>query len=61
MNTPLINDPVFDAKIKARTPAGRWGKPEEVAHAALFFASKGADFVTGQLIAVDGGILSALM
>ena len=61
MNTPLINDPVFDGKIKARTPAGRWGKPEEVAHAALFFASKGADFVTGQLIAVDGGILAALM
>ena len=61
MNTPLINDPVFDGKIKTRTPAGRWGKPEEVAHAALFFASKGADFVTGQLLAVDGGILAALM
>lgn len=61
MNTPLINDKVFNAKIIERTPAGRWGKPEEVAHAALFLASKGANFITGQCIAVDGGILANLM
>ncbi|MBO6258366.1 MAG: glucose 1-dehydrogenase [Succinivibrio sp.] len=60
MNTPLIQDEKFNKFICDRTPAGRWGKPEEVAHAALFFASKGADFITGQLIAVDGGILAAL-
>lgn len=61
MNAPLIADKVFNDKIVTRTPAARWGKPEEVAHAALFFASKGADFVTGQELAVDGGILAALM
>ncbi len=60
MNTPLMNDPKFNQFIIDRTPAGRWGQPSEVAHAALFFASKGADFITGQLIAVDGGILAAL-
>ncbi|MCR5536246.1 MAG: SDR family oxidoreductase [Succinivibrio sp.] len=60
MNTPLIQDPKFNQFIIDRTPAGRWGQPSEVAHAALFFASKGADFITGQLIAVDGGILAAL-
>ncbi len=60
MNTPLIEDKKFNQFIIDRTPAGRWGKPEEVAQAALFLASKGANFITGQLIAVDGGILAAL-
>lgn len=60
MNTPLIEDPKFNKFICDRTPAGRWGKPEEVAQAVLFLASPAADFITGQLIAVDGGILAAL-
>ena len=61
MNTPLIEDKVFNERIINRTPVHRWGRPDEVAHAALFFASKGADFITGQALAVDGGILAALM
>ena len=61
MNTPLIADAEFNAKIINRPPAGRWGKPAEIASAALFFASSGSDFITGQEIAVDGGILAALM
>jgi gluconate 5-dehydrogenase len=61
MNAPLIADKEFNAKIVGRTPAARWGKPEEVAQAALFLASKGADFITGQALAVDGGILANLM
>ena len=60
MNTPLIEDEKFNKFICDRTPAGRWGQPREVAQAVLFLASPAADFITGQLIAVDGGILAAL-
>jgi 2-dehydro-3-deoxy-D-gluconate 5-dehydrogenase len=42
-------------EILARTPAGRWGQPEEVAGAAVFLASPASDFVTGTTIRVDGG------
>ena len=60
MNTALIEDEKFNKFICDRTPQGRWGKPEEVAAAALFFATPGADFITGQVLAVDGGILASL-
>jgi 2-deoxy-D-gluconate 3-dehydrogenase len=42
-------------EIVARTPAGRWGLPEDVAGAAVFLASHASDFVTGETIRVDGG------
>jgi 2-deoxy-D-gluconate 3-dehydrogenase len=42
-------------EILARTPAGRWGQPAEVAGTAVFLASRAADFVTGTTIRVDGG------
>lgn len=60
MNTALIEDEKFNRFICERTPQGRWGKPEEVAAAALFFATPAANFITGQVLAVDGGILAAL-
>jgi gluconate 5-dehydrogenase len=60
LNTSLAADPKFDAWIKARTPAGRWGQPEEVVGAAVFLASPASDFVNGQVIYVDGGVLAAL-
>lgn len=60
MNVPLQQDTAFNDFIINRTPAKRWGSPEDVAAAAVFLASPGADFVTGQFIAVDGGILAAL-
>ncbi len=47
--------PDFDQKIVARTPAGRWGKPEDFAGIAVFLASRASDFVTGAEILVDGG------
>lgn len=60
LNTSLKNDAKFDAWITGRTPAGRWGNPDDLAGAAVFLASKASDFVTGQVVYVDGGILAAL-
>lgn len=54
----LREDPAFDAWVRSRTPLGRWGKPEDLAAAAVFLASPGADFVTGQILYVDGGWLA---
>ncbi len=48
----------FNDLVMTRTPAGRWGEPEDVANAAIFLASKAADFVNGQVLYVDGGILA---
>ena len=45
--------------IISRTPAGRWGTPEDLVGAAVFLASAAADFVNGQIIYVDGGLLSS--
>jgi len=50
----------FNEFIIKRTPARRWGKPEELAGAAIFLASKASDFVNGHILYVDGGILATL-
>ena len=46
----------FDAFIIAKTPAGRWGNPEDLAGPAVFLSSSASDFVNGQILYVDGGI-----
>lgn len=56
----LHDDPDFDAWLRARTPAGRWGDVEELVGAAVFLASRASDFVNGQTIYVDGGILASI-
>jgi len=48
----------FNDLVMTRTPANRWGEPEDVGNAALFLASKASDFVNGQVLYVDGGILA---
>ncbi len=60
LNRALIEDPVFDAWLRKRTPAGRWGRVEELQGAAVFLASDASSFVNGQVIYVDGGVLSVL-
>jgi len=60
MNTALIENPEFDAWVKASNPAGRWGKPEELVGTAVYLASAASNYVNGQIIYVDGGWLSVL-
>jgi gluconate 5-dehydrogenase len=50
----------FNEFILSRTPAGRWGVPDDLAGTAVFLASRASDFVNGQVIYVDGGILATL-
>jgi gluconate 5-dehydrogenase len=52
----LTSDPEFDAWLRVRVPAGRWGEPDELGGAAVFLASSASDFVNGQIIFVDGGM-----
>jgi gluconate 5-dehydrogenase len=60
MNQALVDNPAFDAFVKARTPAKRWGQPDELVGTAIFLASKASNFVNGQIVYVDGGILAVL-
>ena len=60
MNRALIDDAEFNAWVCKRTPAGRWGQPEEIAGLAVFLASAAANYITGQLITIDGGMSVAL-
>src|ERR1051326_1561855 len=53
--TALVRSLPLNAEILSRTPAGRWGQPEEVAGTAVFLASRASNFVTGTTIPVDGG------
>ncbi len=48
----------FNDLVMTRTPANRWGEPEDIGNACLFLSSKAADFVNGQVLYVDGGILA---
>jgi gluconate 5-dehydrogenase len=48
----------FNDLVMTRTPAGRWGEPEDIGNAALFLASKASQFVNGHILYVDGGILA---
>jgi gluconate 5-dehydrogenase len=60
LTKPLIENPEFNKWICGRTPAGRWGKPEELVGAAVFLAAPASNFVNGQIIYVDGGLLAAI-
>jgi gluconate 5-dehydrogenase len=50
----------FNDFIVGRTPAGRWGDPDDLQGAAIFLSSKASDFISGQIIYVDGGILATI-
>jgi gluconate 5-dehydrogenase len=53
-------DPGFEGRIAARTPMQRWGRPEELAAAALFLAAPASSYMTGSIVTVDGGLTVAI-
>lgn len=59
MNAPLVADAAFSDWVKKRTPAGRWGEPDDIAGAAVFLASPAADYVSGAILHVDGGFTAS--
>jgi gluconate 5-dehydrogenase len=60
LNKALVEDAVFDEWLRKRTPAGRWGRLEDLHGAVVFLASAASDFVNGQTLYVDGGILAVI-
>lgn len=60
LTAPLVADPRFSEWVRNRTPAGRWGRPEDLVGALLFLASPASDFVNGQTLYVDGGMVAVV-
>ncbi|KUN58059.1 gluconate 5-dehydrogenase [Streptomyces canus] len=60
LTSALVADEEFSAWVRGRTPAGRWGKVEDLVGALIFLSSPASDFVNGQVLYVDGGMLSVL-
>lgn len=60
LNAALVADPAFSAWLEKRTPAGRWGRVEELVGACIFLSSNASSFVNGHVLYVDGGITASL-
>jgi len=60
LTSALVNDPAFDSWVRGRTPAARWGRPEELVGTLLWLASPASDFVNGQIVYVDGGMTAVV-
>lgn len=60
LTAELVRDPAFSAWVRSRTPAGRWGRPEDLVGAVLFLAGDASEFVNGQTLYVDGGMTAVI-
>lgn len=58
LNKNLVADPAFDSWVKGRCPLGRWGTPDDIAWPIVFLSSQASNFMTGQVVYVDGGWLA---
>lgn len=60
MTQALVDDETFNGWILGRTPAGRWGTTDDIVGPAVFFSSSASDFVTGQVLFIDGGMTAVV-
>lgn len=60
LTKPLQDDPAFFESVREKTPAGRWGEPEDIGWAALYLASDAASYVNGHVLTIDGGLTISL-
>jgi gluconate 5-dehydrogenase len=60
MTQPLADDAKFDGWVKSRTPSRRWGTPADLIGTAVYLSSSASDYVNGQIIYVDGGMIAAM-
>jgi NAD(P)-dependent dehydrogenase (short-subunit alcohol dehydrogenase family) len=56
LTRPALADPEYAKRMKSRIPLGRWAMPEDIVGATVFFASPASDFITGQVLYIDGGV-----
>lgn len=56
LTRPALANPDYAKMMKSRIPLGKWAMPEDIAGATIFFASKASDFITGQVLYIDGGV-----
>ncbi|HKJ42203.1 MAG TPA: SDR family NAD(P)-dependent oxidoreductase [Sunxiuqinia sp.] len=60
LTKPLYENPEFDSWLCGRTPSNRWGETDELIGAMLFLASSASNYVNGQMLYVDGGLLASV-
>jgi len=56
LTRPALANPDYAKMMKSRIPLGKWAMPEDIVGATVFFASKASDFITGQVLYIDGGV-----
>lgn len=59
INSDMLDQPEIAEWVKSSTPLGRWGQPEEIGPLAVLLASAGSDYMTGEVVRIDGGIVRA--